>query len=456
MGTSGLLAERTRVRPKLKSPGAPDEGLTLEKIASRKLTVGVIGLGYVGLPLSLVFAEAGASVIGFDVDESKKKSINNGSSYFQHISNERVSKSVDSKLFKATTDFSSVSNCDAVVICVPTPLDAHLQPDLRYVEETCRAIAPFLQPGTLVALESTTWPGTTEEVVGPILEAEGRLKVGETLYMCFSPEREDPGNPMFGTKNIPKLVGGSDPKSLELAVALYELAVDSVVPLSSTRVAEAAKLFENIFRSVNIALVNEMKMILDKMDVDVWEVIEAASSKPFGFMPFWPGPGLGGHCIPIDPFYLTWKAKEYGVSTRFIELAGQINHRMPDWVVGKVQDALNDMGKALKGSKVLVLGLAYKPDIGDTRESPSRKLISLMEGKGALVDYHDPHVLEIGSSRDYPALEGRTSHPMSVEYDCFVLATHHSCFDAEEILSYGVPVVDTRNVLPKNKNVTKA
>jgi len=431
-------------------------GISLEKIESGDAVVGVIGLGYVGLPLSLVFAQGGLTVLGFDVDEGKRDAILKGESYFQHIGSERLKSVVDAGRFSATTDFTRAKECDALIICVPTPLDAHLQPDLRFVEETCRAIGPYIQPDTLVVLESTTWPGTTDEVVKPILEGEGSVKLGKGLYLAYSPEREDPGNKNYGTHNIPKLVGGVDEKSLELAVALYAKVVEKVVPLSSTRVAESAKLFENIFRSVNIALVNELKMILDPMGVDVWEVIEAASTKPFGFMPFWPGPGLGGHCIPIDPFYLTWKAKEFGVSTRFIELAGQINHRMPHWVVGKVQDCLNDVGRAVNGAKILVLGLAYKPDVDDTRESPSRELITLLEKKGASVDYHDPYVPKIGVSRKYPTLTGRKSQPMSNGYDCFVLATNHTIFVADEILSHGVPVVDTRNFLPKCEKVVKA
>ena len=431
-------------------------GITLEGIQSRDITVGVIGLGYVGLPLSLAFGDMGITVLGFDVDQEKINSISEGKSYFQHIGAPRMQALVQQGKLSATNDFSRAGECDAVIICVPTPLDAHLQPDLKYVRETCEAIAPHLQPHTLVSLESTTWPGTTSEVVKPILEKLGNVKLGEDLYLCFSPEREDPGNPNYNTKTIPKLVGGADEISRNLAVALYSVAVEKVVPLGSTEVAEAAKLFENIFRSVNIALVNELKMILDPMGVNVWEVIEAASTKPFGFMPFWPGPGLGGHCIPIDPFYLTWKAKEYGISTRFIELAGQINHDMPRWVVTKVQDCLNNHGKAVKGSNILVLGLAYKADVDDVRESPSRELMIQLEKKGAKVDYHDPFVPEIGKSREYAGLVGRKSQPMTKTYDCFVLSTKHSVFSPEEILSYGVPIVDTRNAMPASEQVVKA
>jgi UDP-N-acetyl-D-glucosamine dehydrogenase len=305
-------------------------------------------------------------------------------------------------------------------------------------------------------LESTTWPGTTDEVVRPILEKLSGLKAGRDLFLCFSPEREDPGNPDYGTRDIPKLVGGIDANSLRLGVALYRQGITSVVPLSDTRVAESAKLFENIFRSVNIALVNELKVIFDKMGIDVWEVIRAAGTKPFGFMPFWPGPGLGGHCIPIDPYYLTWKAKEFGINTRFIELAGEINRSMPIWVLGKIQDCLNNEGKAIKGSRILVMGLAYKPDVSDMRESPSLELMTLLEAKGGIVDFHDPYITEIGSTREYQSLVGRQSQPLSRRYDCFVLATNHSQFCVDEILSQGVPVIDTRNFLPNHELVHRA
>ncbi len=322
--------------------------ISIDRIKAKEVTVGIIGLGYVGFPLALVFAEAGVKVIGFDIDENKVKAIAEGKSYIRHINHSRLQEVRKNHRFSATGNYQHAAECDALIICVPTPLDHHLEPDLKFIVQTAEAIAPHLQPHTLVSLESTTWPGTTEEVVLPILEAHGRVKLGKDLYLCFSPEREDPGNKSYGTKNIPKLVGGADPQSLEMAIALYSLAIEHVIPLSSTRVAETAKLFENIFRSVNIALVNELKIICEPMGIDVWEVIHAAGTKPFGFMPFWPGPGLGGHCIPIDPFYLTWKAKEYGVRTRFIELAGEINRAMPRYVVGKVQDCLNSYSKALK------------------------------------------------------------------------------------------------------------
>lgn len=430
--------------------------ISIDRIRAKEITVGIVGLGYVGFPLSLVFAEAGVKVIGFDIDESKIQAIAQGKSYIRHINHGRLQKIRQQNLFTATTDYSNIAKCDAIIICVPTPLDHHLEPDLRFIVETSESIAPYLQPHTLVSLESTTWPGTTEEVVQPILESKANVKLGQDLYLCFSPEREDPGNKTFGTKNIPKLVGGANQLSLELSVALYGLAIDQVVALSSTRVAESAKLFENIFRSVNIALVNELKIICEPMGIDVWEVIHAAGTKPFGFMPFWPGPGLGGHCIPIDPFYLTWKAKEYGVRTRFIELAGEINRAMPTYVVSKIQDCLNFYGKPVKGSRILILGLAYKSDIDDMRESPSLELIKLLEIKGASVDYHDPYIPEIGMSREYRQLAGRKSQALSNQFDCFVLATKHSSFSKEEILSYGVPIVDTRNFLPRTKQVFPA
>lgn len=430
--------------------------LTIERIESKQITVGIVGLGYVGYPLALSFAEAGVKVIGFDIDQFKISSINSGNSYIRHIKADRLQELVNNGTLTATADFARVGECDALIICVPTPLTHHMEPDLRFIEDTCRSIAPHIRPYTLVSLESTTWPGTTDEVVRPILEAPGLLRAGRDLYLCFSPEREDPGNNAYNTRTIPKLVGANDQTSLDLSVALYKLAITQVVPLRCTRTAEATKLFENIFRSVNIALVNELKMILDAMDIDVWEVIRAAKTKPFGFLPFWPGPGLGGHCIPIDPFYLTWKAKEFGMHTRFIELAGEINRSMPKWVVGKVQDCLNDQGKALKGAKIMILGLAYKSDVDDMRESPSLELIKLLEAKGSIVDYHDPYIPEIGATREYAFLQGRQSRPLSSQYDCFLISTRHSCFSPTEVLSYGIPVVDTRFLMPKHELVYSA
>jgi len=427
----------------------------LKKIRSKQFTVGILGLGYVGYPLALNFAESGIKVIGFDIDEKKIESLERNESYIHYIDNSRLEKA--RKQFHATFDFSQIRSCDAVIICVPTPLNTHLDPELKYVVETCRSISPHLTPNTLISLESTTWPGTTEEVLKPLLEEQSGLQVGKELFLCFSPEREDPGNQHYNTRNTPKLLGGFNEESLEIGMELYSHVVEEVVPLSGMAVAEAAKLFENIFRSVNIALVNEMKVILDKMGINIWEVIHAASTKPFGFMPFWPGPGLGGHCIPIDPYYLSWKAKEFGISTRFIELAGEINRSMPKYVIEKVQDCLNLFQKPIKGSKILILGLAYKSDVDDMRESPSLELIRLLEEKGALVDYHDPYLPAIGPTRDYKFLEGKRSQNLSSNYDCFLIATKHSCFSAENILSYGVPVVDTRNLIPRNeKNVFQA
>jgi UDP-N-acetyl-D-glucosamine dehydrogenase len=430
--------------------------ISLQAIQSKQITVGVIGLGYVGLPLILLFAESGFNVVGFDIDAHKITSFNSGQSYIRHINGGRLQKFVSEKRMRATSDFSEAASCDALIICVPTPLSKNMEPNLSYIENTCRSIAPYIRPHTLVSLESSTWPGTTEEVVKPILEGVSPYRVGRDLYLCFSPEREDPGNGTYNTHNIPKLVGASDPTSLELAVALYSLAVNAVVPVPCTKIAEAAKLFENIFRSVNIALVNELKVILDTMQIDVWEVIKAAATKPFGFMPFWPGPGLGGHCIPIDPFYMTWKAKEFGLHTRFIELAGEINRSMPQWVARKVQDCLNDHSKSLKGARVLILGLSYKPNVDDMRESPSLELTHILEGKGAVTAYHDPYISEVGPTREHGSLAGRRSVQLSGNYDCFVLCTRHSCFVPDEILSYGVPVIDTRNLFPKHPLVYPA
>lgn len=383
--------------------------------------------------------------------------LNSGKSYLRHLGNDRVRAALANNKFRCFSEFSSVNDCQAVIICVPTPLDRHLQPDLSFVENTVRGIANYIQVGTLVSLESTTWPGTTLEVVRPLLESgSGNLRVGESLFLCFSPEREDPGNKSYTTKSIPKLVGADDPRSMELAVALYRAAIDTVIPVSGTRVAEMAKLYENIFRGVNIALANEMKVILDRMNIDVWEVIRAASSKPFGFMPFYPGPGLGGHCIPLDPFYFSWKAKEYGFNARFIELAGEINRGMPQYVVGKVQECLNDRGKSIRGCRILVIGLAYKPDVDDLRESPSLVLIDLLERRGAAVNYHDPYISVIHSTREHAQVAGRTSRAISPDYDCFVLATHHQCLDASEILSHGVPVIDTRHFFSDHPLVTRS
>jgi UDP-N-acetyl-D-glucosamine dehydrogenase len=411
--------------------------------------VGVIGQGYVGLPLSLLFGEAGFPVTALDVDKTKVSSINNGRSYISHIGSQRISsargKSPD---FHATTDFSELSQCDAVLICLPTPLGKHREPDLSYVLDATREVALRLHRGQLVVLESTTYPGTTDEEVQPILETTG-LSTPRDFWLAFSPEREDPGNKAFPTAVIPKIVGGVNSESTEVAASLYAQVLSTVVPVSSARIAEASKLLENIYRAVNIALVNELKMTFDRMGIDVWEVIEAAKTKPFGFQAFYPGPGLGGHCIPLDPFYLTWKAAEHGVWTRFIELAGEINTNMPAWVMSKVTDALSDEGKSLRGAEVLVLGLSYKPDIDDDRESPSYELIRLLRERGAHVSYCDPH-FPLARTGRRNSVEMR-SVPLSADefarYDLVLLATAHKEFLDPQLYRHARLVVDTRNVI---------
>jgi UDP-N-acetyl-D-glucosamine dehydrogenase len=431
--------------------------ISIERIRQRTSIVGVVGLGYVGLPLSMVFAEAGFKVIGFDIDPVKVEMLRGGRTYIKHIDEPRLRDVIDGNFFHATCDYSQIENCDAVIICVPTPLDHHLQPNLDFITSTIESLAGHLQLGSLVAIESTTWPGTTIEIAKPLLEKFGKdIVVGDTLYLCFSPEREDPGNVDYNTKTIPKLVGGYNIASRELAVALYQAAIDTVIPVSSTQIAEMAKLFENIFRCVNIAMVNEMKVILDRMGIDIWEVIRAASTKPFGFMPFYPGPGLGGHCIPLDPFYFSWKAKEFGINARFIELAGEINRSMPQYVASKVQDCLNQQGKALKGSRVLILGIAYKANVDDLRESPGLELIAILEGKGAVVSFNDPFISIIPHTREYNLFSGRKSVPISNNFDCLLISANHREYRAEEILSLQIPVVDTRNVLPRGPLVYPA
>jgi UDP-N-acetyl-D-glucosamine dehydrogenase len=408
----------------------------------------VIGLGYVGLPLSLAFARAGCSVIGFDTDPAKPPILNAGGSYIGHIPAEAVGEVVAAGRFHATVDFADLVGCDAVLICVPTPLTVNRAPDLSFVEGTARSIAPHLRRGQLIVLESTTYPGTTDEVVRGILEKGSGLEAGKDFFLAFSPEREDPGNPL-GLKQIPKVVGGLTPACLDRAKDLYGMICDKVVPVLSCRAAEATKLLENIFRSVNIALVNELKLIYAAMDIDVWEVIQAASTKPFGFMPFYPGPGLGGHCIPIDPFYLTWKAMEYGMRTRLIELAGEINTAMPNHVVGRVVDALNDSGRSVKDAKVLLLGLAYKPNVDDDRESPTYEIMQILEHRGAIVSYNDPHIPVIRPGRSHHHVAGRSSQPISAEYDVIVLCTHHRDYAEVDFKVLGVPLVDCRNAATK-------
>ncbi|MCX6566192.1 MAG: nucleotide sugar dehydrogenase [Candidatus Aminicenantes bacterium] len=431
----------------------------LKKIQAKAASVGVVGLGYVGLPLVKAFLKKGFAVTGFDVDRKKVDMLNKGQSYIKHVMATELRKYLAARRFKATTDFTRLAKMDAILICVPTPLDAHRNPDLSYVLNTTETIAAHLRKGQLVVLESTTYPGTTDEEMLPILE-RGGLKGGKDFFLAFSPERENPGDPVYSAENTPKVVGGLTADCLVLADALYSLVVAKTIPVSSTRAAESAKLLENIFRCVNIALVNELKMIFERMDIDIWEVIRAASSKPFGFMPFYPGPGLGGHCIPIDPFYLTWKAREVDYSTKFIELAGEINTKMPYYVVNKTLEALADKGKSFKGSKILVLGIAYKKDIDDQRESPALKIISLLQAKGVKVEYNDPYVPESSGHREYPGMNLK-SVPLTAarlrNSDAVIIATDHTSYDYEFVVKNARLVVDTRNAVKKpRKNVVKA
>jgi UDP-N-acetyl-D-glucosamine dehydrogenase len=413
--------------------------------------IAVVGLGYVGLPLSLQFARSGINVLGLDVDPDKVNALNAGRSYIKHVSSETVADQVSSNRLEATTDFARVDEVDAVIICVPTPLNKNREPDITFILQTGRAIAPHLRKGTLVVLESTTYPGTTDEDLRAVLERESGLKAGEDFHLAFSPEREDPANPDSKVGEVPKLVGGLTPACLEKAMALYGRAIKTLVPVSSCRVAEAAKLLENIFRSVNIALVNELKLVYASMGIDIWEVIAAAKTKPFGFMPFYPGPGLGGHCIPIDPFYLTWKAREFEHSTRFIELAGEINTAMPDHVVHRVAEALNHAGKAIKGSRILVLGLSYKPNVDDERESPSYRLLEKLKQRGAIVAYHDPHIPVIRPTREHPHWAGTKSVPWTRPtisgFDLVLIATAHACVNYQELADWAQCIIDTRNVM---------
>jgi len=484
-----------------------------EKIESKTAIVGIIGLGFVGLPLALEYANKGISTIGFDIDERKIPILMEGRSYIKHISEERIKKSVISRKFEATSDFSRLTECDAIIICVPTPLDHHREPDLHYVMNTGETIAKYLRKGQLIVLESSTYPGTTEEILLPLFErqsVERRVKsedsstalgmtdagnekretedekgekskvkgmkagegfstplgmsmqVGRDFFLAFSPEREDPNNPNFSTSTIPKVVGGVTPACLEIACKLYDLVIVKTVPVSSPRAAEATKLLENIYRSINIALVNELKMVFDRMDIDVWEVIEAAKTKPFGFQAFYPGPGLGGHCIPIDPFYLTWKAREYDINTKFIELAGEINTYQPYYVVEKSLEALNGKGKTINGSSVLILGASYKKNIDDMRESPSLKLIEIFESKGATVNYSDTYVSKLPPTRKYNY--EKESVELTSEnikgYDLIVLSTDHDNFDYKMIAENAQLIVDTRNAFEKHgiksENIRKA
>jgi len=427
------------------------------RLRERDAVIGIVGLGYVGLPLTLRYAEAGFRVLGIDIDGNKVERLNRGESYIRHIASTDVARA-RANGFEATSDFTRAGEPDALIICVPTPLGAYREPDLSFVLGTTDALLPFMRPGQVLSLESTTYPGTTDEELKPRLESRGFV-IGHDVFLVFSPEREDPGNPDFHTRTIPKVCGGVTPACLEAGIALYSPAIDRVVPVSSTRAAELTKLLENIHRAVNIGLVNEMKIIADRMRIDIHEVIRAAATKPFGFTPYYPGPGLGGHCIPIDPFYLTWKAREYGLHTRFIELAGEINSDMPHWVVGKLADALNGRGKAVMGSRVLVLGIAYKKDVEDMRESPSVELMEILRDKGAVVDYSDPHVPVFPRMREHRFnLRSVDLTPQRIaSYDVVLLATAHSAFDYDLVRQYATLIVDTRGVytapLP---NVVKA
>jgi UDP-N-acetyl-D-glucosamine dehydrogenase len=418
----------------------------LKRIEKHEAIIGVVGLGYVGLPLLMEFVDQGFKTIGFDIDDRKVMLLNKGQSYIKHISAERIKKVVDSKLFTATSDFSRIKEVDCILICVPTPLTKHREPDMSYIVNTSEALAKHIRRGQLIVLESSTYPGTTEECMKPILEKSG-LKGDKDFWVAFSPEREDPNNPNFNTRTIPKVIGANTETARQLTKTLYDQVIVKTVPVSSSQAAEATKLLENIFRSVNIALVNELKMIFDRMGIDVWEVIAAAKTKPFGYMPFYPGPGLGGHCIPIDPFYLTWKAREFEMNTRFIELAGEVNTAMPFWVVSKVMEALNERGKSLKGCKVLVLGAAYKKDIDDPRESPSFKLMEILLERGAEVDYNDPFIPELPAMRMYDIK--RKSVELTAKnlakYDLVLISTDHSSYAWDFIVQNSRLVVDTRN-----------
>ena len=422
-------------------------GAFIDKVARREAVVGIVGLGYVGLPLALSFCRRGLHCLGFDVDARKVAMLLNGQSYIEHISGERLQPLISDGLFTPTANFTAIGQCDAVLLCVPTPLNTNREPNMTFVQGTAETVGRHLKSGQLVVLESTTYPGTTDDLLKRTLETKSGLVAGESFFLAYSPEREDPGNPDFSTDRIPKLVGGVTPHCREAAVVLYRAALDSVVPVSSTGVAEMAKLLENIFRSVNIALVNEMKLVCDRMDIDVWEVIDAAATKPFGYMPFYPGPGLGGHCIPIDPFYLTWKAREYELSTRFIELAGEINTSMPRYVVHRTLEALNSQGKALRGANVLVLGLAYKKDVDDVRESPSLRIIELLQSYGARVSYHDPHVPRTHKMRRHnlEMTSVALDSPTLRNSDVALILTDHSAVDYNLVARAAPLVVDTRN-----------
>lgn len=434
-----------------------NKDLLLKKLNEKTAVIGIVGLGYVGLPLSLRYSEVGYKVIGFDIDQKKVDILTNGQTYIEHIAADGIAKAVRSG-FEPTTDLSRARDVDALILCVPTPLNKYREPDLSYVLNTVDALVPSLRSGQIISLESTTYPGTTEEELRPRIEQTG-LRVGEDVFLVFSPEREDPGNAKFSTHSIPKVCGGTTPSCLQAGLALYGHVIDMVVPVSSTKAAELTKLLENIHRAVNIGLVNEMKIIADRMGIDIHEVIRAAATKPFGFVPYYPGPGLGGHCIPIDPFYLTWKAREYGLHTRFIELAGEINSTMPEWVVEKITEALNDREKPIRGSRILVLGIAYKKNVDDMRESPSVELMSRLQAKGAHIAYSDPHVPSFPTMRRYSFdLKSIELTPETLAgFDVVLLATDHDSFDYEFIERHAKLIVDTRGrYLGAHSNVVKA
>ena len=434
--------------------------MTLQKIKEKKAHIGIIGLGYVGLPLAIEFCKTGFQVTGLDIDQEKIDLLSQGKSYIKHISGEKIKCLNKEGKFKGTTNHNLIRHLDCILICVPTPLNKNREPDMSYIISTAQKIAPHILKNQLIVLESTTFPGTTLEVLIPELEEGSGLKANKDIFVAYSPEREDPNNKKYSIATTPKVIGADDPKSLELADSLYSFIVNKTVLVSGTKVAEATKLTENVFRAVNIALVNELKVIYEKMGIDVWEVIEACSTKPFGFMPFYPGPGLGGHCIPIDPFYLTWKAREHGITTRFIELAGEINTLMPDYVIQKIIFALNREGKSLKNSRILLLGLAYKKNVDDTRESVTFKIMELLEEKDAVTDYNDPYIPKIKPTRKYKQFAGKKSIPLENinQYDCVVILTDHTSYDFKAIADQSKIIVDTRNACGniKSNKVVKA
>ena len=434
--------------------------MTLQKIKEKKAHIGIIGLGYVGLPLAIEFCKTGFQVTGLDIDQEKIDLLSQGESYIKHISGEKIKHLNKEGKFKGSTNHTLIRHLDCILICVPTPLNKNREPDMSYVISTAQKIAPHIVKKQLIVLESTTFPGTTLEVLIPELEAGSGLKANKDIFVAYSPEREDPNNKKYSIATTPKVIGADDPKSLELADSIYSFIVNKTVLVSGTKVAEATKLTENVFRAVNIALVNELKVIYEKMGIDVWEVIEACSTKPFGFMPFYPGPGLGGHCIPIDPFYLTWKAREHGITTRFIELAGEINTLMPDYVIQKIIFALNREGKSLKNSRILLLGLAYKKNIDDTRESVTFKIMELLEEKEAVTDYNDPYIPQIKPTRKYKQFAGKKSVALKKinQYDCVVILTDHTSYDFKTIANESKVIVDTRNACGniKSNKVIKA